>query len=78
MTFRVQKLDEPDHPAMFPLALAERLVRTFSVEGGLGLGAGPVCGSRQTLLAAKACGRRCLGIEREERYVKIALERLGP
>ena len=28
------------------------------------------------LLAAKGSGRRYLGIEREEKYVKIALERL--
>ena len=34
------------------------------------------CGSGQTLLAAKGCGRRYLGIEREEKYVRIALGRL--
>jgi site-specific DNA-methyltransferase (adenine-specific)/site-specific DNA-methyltransferase (cytosine-N4-specific) len=64
-----------DHPAVFPLALADQLVRTFSTEGDLVLD--PFCGSGQTLLAAKACKRRYLGIEREERYVRIALERLG-
>ncbi len=36
----------------------------------------PFCESGQTLLAAKGYGRRYLGIEREEKYVKIALERL--
>ncbi len=35
------------------------------------------CGTTQTLLAAKGCGRRFLGIELEEKYVKIALGRLG-
>jgi site-specific DNA-methyltransferase (adenine-specific) len=64
-----------DHPAMFPLALAEPLIETFSSEGDLVLD--PFCGSGQTLLAAKACGRCYLGIEREERFVRIALERLG-
>ena len=63
-----------DHPAVFPLALAEQLVRTFSQEGDLVLD--PFCGSGQTLLAAKGCGRRYLGIEREMKYVKIALGRL--
>jgi site-specific DNA-methyltransferase (adenine-specific)/site-specific DNA-methyltransferase (cytosine-N4-specific) len=63
-----------EHPAVFPLALADQLIRTFSQEGDLVLD--PFCGSAQTLLAAKECGRRYLGIEREERYVKIALERL--
>ena len=45
-----------DHPAVFPLALAEQLVKTFRVEGDLVLD--PFCGSGQTLLAAKGCGRR--------------------
>ena len=63
-----------EHPAVFPLALAEQLVRTFSQAGDLVLD--NFCGSGQTLLAAKGCGRRYLGIEREEKYVKIALERL--
>jgi DNA modification methylase len=63
-----------EHPAVFPLALAEQLVRTFSQAGDLV--ADVFCGSGQTLLAAKQCGRRYLGIEREEKYVKIALGRL--
>ena len=63
-----------DHPAVFPLALAEQLIKTFSQAGDLVLD--PFCGSGQTLLAAKGCGRRYLGIEREEKYVKIALGRL--
>jgi DNA modification methylase len=69
--------EEPgvDHPAMFPLSLAEQLIQTFSVEGNLVLD--PFCGSGQSLLAAKKCRRRYLGFEREERYVRVALERLG-
>jgi len=69
--------EEPgvDHPAVFPLALAEQLVRTFSREGDLVLD--PFCGSGQTLLAAKGCGRRYQGIEREEEFVRVATSRLG-
>ena len=63
-----------DHPAVFPLALAEHLIKTFSQAGDLVLD--NFCGSGQTLLAAKGCGRRYLGIEREEKYVRIALGRL--
>ena len=48
--------------------------QTFSQANDLVLDA--FCGSGQTLLAAKGCGRRYLGIEREEKYVKIALGRL--
>ena len=63
-----------DHPAVFPLALAEQLIKTFTQADDLVLD--PFCGSAQTLLAAKGCGRRYLGIEREEKYVTIALGRL--
>ena len=63
-----------EHPAVFPLALAEQLVRTFSQAGDLVLD--NFCGSGQTLLAAKGGGRRYLGIEREAKYVRIALGRL--
>jgi site-specific DNA-methyltransferase (adenine-specific)/site-specific DNA-methyltransferase (cytosine-N4-specific) len=69
--------EEPgvDHPAVYPIGLAEQLIQTFSRETDLVLD--PFCGSGQTLLAAKARGRRFLGIEREARYVRITLERLG-
>ena len=63
-----------DHPAVFPLTLVEQLVRTFSQEGDLVLDC--FAGSGQTLVAAKGCGRRYLGIEQEAKYVKIALGRL--
>jgi len=63
-----------DHPAVFPMGLAEQLIKSFSQEGDLVLD--PFCGSGQTLMAAKGCGRRYLGIEREEKYVRIALGRL--
>ena len=65
-----------DHPAVFPLGLAEQLIKTFSQAGDLVLD--NFCGSGQTLLAAKGCGRRYLGIEREAKYVNIALGRLLP
>ena len=64
-----------DHPAVFPLTLAEQLIKTFSQSDDLVLD--PFAGSGQTLLAAKGCGRRYLGIEREEKYIRIALGRLG-
>jgi DNA modification methylase len=63
-----------DHPAIFPLKLADRLIKTFSQAGDLVLD--PFCGSGQTLLAAKGCGRRYVGIETKEKYVRIALGRL--
>jgi DNA modification methylase len=34
------------------------------------------CEFGQTLMAAKGCGRRYLGIEREQKYIQIVLQRL--
>jgi site-specific DNA-methyltransferase (adenine-specific)/site-specific DNA-methyltransferase (cytosine-N4-specific) len=69
--------EEPDvdHPAVYPIDLAEQMIRTFSREGDQVLD--PFCGSGQTLLAAKGCGRFYQGIDREEKFVRIALARLG-
>jgi len=64
-----------DHPAVFPLVLAEQLIRTFSQAGDTVLD--PFCGSGQTLLAARNCGREYMGFDRDEAYVRIAQERLG-
>jgi tRNA1(Val) A37 N6-methylase TrmN6 len=36
----------------------------------------PYCGSGTTLVAAKAMGRKAIGIEIEEKYIKIAVRRL--
>ena len=68
--------EEPgvDHPAVFPVSLAEQLIKTFSQAGDMVLDT--FCGSGQTLLAAKGCGRRDLAMERDERYVRIALQRM--
>lgn len=62
------------HPAPFPLALAERLVRMFSFVGDLVLD--PFSGSGTTSLAAINWGRNSIGVEIDPSYVAMAERRL--
>mgnify|MGYP001243365798 CR=1 FL=1 len=65
----------PQHPAPFPLALAERLVRMFSFVGDTVLD--PFAGTGTTNLAALAWGRSSLGVELVPAYLDAAAARLG-
>ncbi len=62
------------HPAPYPLALAERLVRMFSFVGDVVLD--PFLGTGTTSLAAAMWGRNSMGIELEPTYLDIALQRM--
>jgi DNA modification methylase len=62
------------HPTEKPVAALVRLVSAFTDIGGSVLD--PFAGSGTTLVAAKQCGRRAIGIEIEERYCEIAARRL--
>ena len=63
------------HPAPYPPALAERLIRMFSFAGDTILD--PFTGSASTLVAAIATGRNSIGVEVESSYVELATERLN-
>ena len=62
------------HPAPFPVALAERLIRLFSFAGDTVLD--PFAGTGSTALAAIACGRNSVSIDIEPKYVAMATQRL--
>jgi modification methylase len=62
------------HPAPFPLVLAERLVRMFSFAGDIVLD--PFMGTGTTNIAAQRWGRHSIGIELEPLYFEMAKERL--
>ncbi|MDE2106820.1 MAG: site-specific DNA-methyltransferase, partial [Patescibacteria group bacterium] len=62
------------HPTQKPLELLRWLLGYSCQPGGTVLD--PFMGSGTTLVAAKQLGRRAIGIEIEERYCDIAVERL--
>ncbi len=63
-----------DHPAPYPLELAERLIRMFSFVGDTVLD--PFSGTGTTNAAAARCGRNSIGIEIEPLYHKAAFQRM--
>jgi DNA modification methylase len=62
------------HPTQKPLPLMKWCVENYSEPGQIILD--PFMGSGTTLRACKDLGRKCIGIEREEDYVKVAVDRL--
>ena len=63
------------HPTVKPTDLMRWLVRLVTPPGGVVLD--PFAGSGSTLVAARAEGVRCIGIEREEEYARIIADRLS-
>jgi DNA modification methylase len=64
-----------EHPAPYPLALAERLVRMFSFVGDVVLD--PFAGTGTTNLAAQRWGRHSIAYEIEPSYFEMVSRRLG-
>lgn len=64
-----------DHPAVFPGALAEQLIPTFSSPGDLIVD--PFVGSGTTCAAAKKLGRDFRGFDIDPDYIKLAMIRLS-
>ncbi len=63
-----------EHPAPYPLELADRLVRMFSFVGDVVLD--PFCGSGTSMLAAMKAGRHSIGIEIDPDYCKLIEHRM--
>ena len=63
------------HPAEKPVGFLMRMIKVSSREGETVLD--PFSGSGSTLLAARELNRRSIGIDHEEKYLKIAVERLA-
>ena len=63
-----------NHPTQKPIALLERIVKASSNAGDTVLD--PFSGTFTTSYVAKKLGRKSIGIEIDEEYVKIGLRRL--
>ncbi|MFA5028169.1 MAG: site-specific DNA-methyltransferase [Candidatus Methylomirabilota bacterium] len=63
------------HPAPYPLELAERLIRMFSFVGDTVLD--PFMGTGTTSLAALRWGRNSIGFEVDSEYFRMAHERIS-
>lgn len=61
------------HPAQKPLALLERIILASTNVDDLILD--PFCGSGTTIIAASKLGRKCIGIEKEEKYCELIKNR---
>lgn len=69
------RMDEyENHPTQKPIALLERIILASSKNGDLVLD--PFSGTFTTSFVAKGLGRKSIGIELNEDYVKIGLRRL--
>lgn len=64
-----------DHEAKFPLELASRVIKLFSNKNDLVLD--PFIGSGTTAIAAIINNRQYIGIEKEKKYVDLALKNLN-
>jgi DNA modification methylase len=64
-----------EHPAPYPLELAERLVRMFSFVGDTVLD--PFMGTGTTTVAAAKWGRNSIGFEIDRHYYKLAQKRIS-
>ncbi len=74
-TFGGESAKRIGHPAPFPLELPRRCIRLFSYRGDRVLD--PFAGSGSTLVAALRNGRRAYGIEIDQSYRELALDRIN-
>jgi len=72
---RYRMREYENHPTQKPEVLLQRVIAASSNEGDIVLD--PFAGTFTTCVVAQALGRRSVGIEIEEEYIKIGLRRLG-
>ena len=71
---RKERGEYNDHPTPKPIALMSYLVRVYCPQNGLVLD--PFCGSGSTGIGALLENRKFVGIDQEEKYIKISEQRI--
>jgi DNA modification methylase len=72
--FRVNRFNgSTDHPAVFPVALAQAVIEAFSDPADIVLD--PFVGAGSTIIACEMTGRACNAIEIEPKYCDLAIIR---
>jgi hypothetical protein len=64
-----------NHPTVKPKKLMSYLIRMITPPGGVVLD--PFMGSGSTLISAKECGFKFVGVEQDNNYVQISMKRLA-
>ena len=70
--WRIPQESNNPHPAPFPIELAQRCIESTTAQIVLD----PFIGSGSTAIAAEACRREWIGIEKSKDYCKLAEERI--
>ncbi len=68
-------IEKSSHPCQYPVGLVERLILALSNKGDIVVD--PFIGSGTTAVASLLHKRKCIGIEKESKYIKTAQERLA-
>jgi len=67
-------VEKTEHPCQFPVELVERCVLALTNRGDTVFD--PYAGAASSLLAAVKHGRKALGVDKSEEYIKIGKDRL--
>lgn len=73
--FRTAECEGKLHPTQKPLALFEWLVKTYSNKNSVVLD--PFMGSGTTAIAAMKHGRKFIGVEKSQKYYRVAVNRVS-
>ncbi|MBU2576766.1 MAG: site-specific DNA-methyltransferase [Nanoarchaeota archaeon] len=63
------------HPAMFPITLAEKLIKIYTKDEDNAIVLDPFVGVGSTLIAAQNLGRKGIGVDLNKEFCKISKER---